>query len=281
MKINKTLFTCFVFWSTLAFSQDHYEHKISLGGSSGNKWYKLATIDLQGSYNSVIVDIDFYYVNTGTRYASKAYLRFREGPTYSNSDWQYTNRGTNTNVLKLKKIGSKAYELWGYSGGGWGHISTMAKVVKESSTLNFMLLSTPIVISNPNAYEDVPTKGDWSFPNGNLSINNNLGIGTTNPGTYKLAVNGKIRAKEVKVETGWADYVFKEDYDLPTLAEVERHIKEKGHLPNIPSANEVAKNGIQLGEMNKLLLEKIEELTLYTIQQQKEIEKLKTKIDKK
>jgi len=69
---------------------------------------------------------------------------------------------------------------------------------------------------------------------------------------------------------GWADYVFKEDYHLPTLEEVEKHIKEKGHLINIPSAKEVNDNGIQLGEMNKLLLEKIEELTLYIIKQEKD-----------
>ncbi|RDY60774.1 hypothetical protein DX873_00910 [Flagellimonas nanhaiensis] len=100
----------------------------------------------------------------------------------------------------------------------------------------------------------------------------NIGIGTTNPGTWKLAVKGKIRAEEIKVETGWADYVFDEDYHLPTLEEVEKHIQEKGHLINIPSAEEVEENGIQLGEMNKLLLEKIEELTLYTLQQQKEID---------
>ncbi|GMN06256.1 hypothetical protein MTsPCn5_16450 [Croceitalea sp. MTPC5] len=113
--------------------------------------------------------------------------------------------------------------------------------------------------------------------NGQISyFDGNLGIGTTNPGSYKLAVNGNIRAKEVKVETGWADYVFKEDYPLPSLKEVEKHIKEKGHLINIPSAKEVQENGIHLGEMNKLLLEKIEELTLYTIQQQKELQNQKT-----
>ncbi|WP_425237724.1 hypothetical protein [Ulvibacterium sp.] len=96
----------------------------------------------------------------------------------------------------------------------------------------------------------------------------NVGIGTTNIGTWKLAVGGKIRAEEVKVETNWADYVFAKDYDLPTLEEVEEHINEKGHLINIPSAAEVQANGIALGEMNKLLLEKIEELTLYILQQE-------------
>ncbi|MEL7003926.1 MAG: hypothetical protein AAFN93_14500 [Bacteroidota bacterium] len=94
-----------------------------------------------------------------------------------------------------------------------------------------------------------------------------------------MAVKGKIRAEEIKVETGWADYVFKEDYDLPTLEEVKDHIEEKGHLINIPSAIEVKENGIQLGEMNKLLLEKIEELTLYTLEQEKNLKSKNKRID--
>lgn len=93
-----------------------------------------------------------------------------------------------------------------------------------------------------------------------------VGIGTTAPGNYELAVNGEIRAKEIKVETAnWPDYVFTESHTLPTLEEVQRHIDEKGHLINIPSARDVKLNGIELGEMNRLLLEKIEELTLYIL----------------
>ncbi|WP_276090966.1 hypothetical protein [Pedobacter sp. JY14-1] len=99
----------------------------------------------------------------------------------------------------------------------------------------------------------------------------NVGIGTTNP-TEKLSVKGKIRAQEIKVElTGWADFVFAKDYKLPTLAETETHIKEKGHLPGIPSAAEVKENGVELGEMNKKLLQKIEELTLHLIEMDKEL----------
>ncbi len=111
-------------------------------------------------------------------------------------------------------------------------------------------------------------------------VTGNVGIGTSNPGSWKLAVKGKIRAEEIKVETGWADYVFKEDYDLPTLEEVEKHIKEKGHLINIPSAKDVEENGILLGEMNKLLLEKIEELTLYTLEQEERLAKQEKRLQK-
>ncbi len=114
-----------------------------------------------------------------------------------------------------------------------------------------------------------------------LSTTGGVGIGTGNTQGYKLAVAGGkgIIAEEVtvKLQANWPDYVFENRYNLPTLKEVENHIQEKGHLQNIPSAKEVAKNGIQLGEMNKKLLEKIEELTLYTIQQEKRIEKLETK----
>lgn len=115
----------------------------------------------------------------------------------------------------------------------------------------------------------------------NVDLNTgHVGIGTTTPDS-KLAVNGKIHAKEVKVDlVGWPDYVFENSYELPTLKEVEKHIAEKGHLPNIPSAKEVEKaGGIELGEMNKKLLEKVEELTLYTIQQDKELKKQSKEIE--
>ncbi len=117
--------------------------------------------------------------------------------------------------------------------------------------------------------------------NGDLIANGNVGIGTNDPGAYKLAVNGNVHAKEVTVDLiGWPDYVFEENYTLPTLSQVEQHIKEKGHLVNIPSAKEVEENGVQLGEMNKKLLEKIEELTLYAIAQQKQLKEQEARLKK-
>ncbi|OGS73311.1 MAG: hypothetical protein A3G95_06460 [Flavobacteria bacterium RIFCSPLOWO2_12_FULL_31_7] len=109
-----------------------------------------------------------------------------------------------------------------------------------------------------------------------------LGIGTTSfidgSDVYRLSVKGAIRAHEVKVYTTWADYVFKEDYKLPSLKEVEDYIKLNGHLINVPSAAQVEKEGIKVGEMTKIQQEKIEELTLYIIQQNKDIEELKNQV---
>lgn len=112
---------------------------------------------------------------------------------------------------------------------------------------------------------------------GLLVTSGNVGIGTENP-QNKLEVNGTIRAREIRVEALWSDFVFEKDYKLPTLKEVEMHIKEKGTLPNVPSEEIVKANGISVGETNALLLQKMEELTLYVIQQQKEIEELRIKI---
>jgi hypothetical protein len=111
-------------------------------------------------------------------------------------------------------------------------------------------------------------KGEVFLPGNSLwNGEGNVGIGTTDPRGYRLAVNGKIRAQEIKVEAApWPDYVFNKSYYLLTLQETENHIRENGHLPGIPTAEEVKNNGIDLGDMNAKLLQKIEELTLHLIE---------------
>jgi len=109
-------------------------------------------------------------------------------------------------------------------------------------------------------------------------------IGTTPmPGGYKLFVEEGILTEKVKVAikstTDWSDYVFATDYDLMPLSEVEAFTKENNHLPNVPSAKEMVENGLDVASMDAKLLEKIEELTLYLIEQKKEIEKLKTEVN--
>tara|TARA_B110000908_G_C10126573_1_gene390174 strand:- start:217 stop:954 length:738 start_codon:yes stop_codon:yes gene_type:complete len=141
------------------------------------------------------------------------------------------------------------------------------------------------IILNPTAADGSSTYGKSyvEIQGDGLRVSSgNVGIGTADTKGFKLGVHGKIAAEEVKVAlyNNWADFVFEKEYKLPTLKEVESHIKENGHLKDIPSAKEVAKNGIYLGEMNSKLLQKIEELTLYTIQQQKEIIEQKEKVEK-
>ncbi|WP_157986587.1 hypothetical protein [Chitinophaga alhagiae] len=104
----------------------------------------------------------------------------------------------------------------------------------------------------------------------------NVGIGTETPGTCKLAVEGTIGARKVKVtQQVWADHVFADTYSLPTLYELEAFVKAHKHLPEVPTEREVIANGVDLGEMNKTLLQKVEELTLYLIEHRKELDALK------
>lgn len=105
-----------------------------------------------------------------------------------------------------------------------------------------------------------------------------VGIGTLTPQSL-LAVNGQITAQKVKVTmTGWADYVFDKDYQLPSLQWLENYIKENRHLPDVPAADSITSKGLDLGEMNALLLKKLEEQTLYIIEMNKKIESLETKV---
>ncbi|ACU59998.1 hypothetical protein [Chitinophaga pinensis] len=114
-----------------------------------------------------------------------------------------------------------------------------------------------------------------------LTSTGTVGIGTTSTGVHKLAVEGSIGARKVKVTlTGWADFVFDPNYKLQPLSELENYIKTNRHLPDVPSATEVAKEGVDLGEMNKILLQKIEELTLHVIELEKKVKDLKAENNK-
>ncbi len=142
-------------------------------------------------------------------------------------------------------------------------------------------------VSDPTNPQDVATKAyvdanssgsQWTTAASDINFTGgNVAIGTTTiPSGYKLAVDGKIIAEEVLVElsTAWPDYVFESDYRLLTLEEIEKFIKSNKHLPEMPSAKEMEEKGIELGTMNSLLLKKIEELMLHTIEQEKKIDEL-------
>ena len=126
-----------------------------------------------------------------------------------------------------------------------------------------------------------PFKIDFAAPTNSFAMNTdgNIGIGTA-PTQYKLAVAGSIIAEEVivKLQSNWPDYVFRENYILDDLEDVKVFIKHNGHLKGIPSAEEIAQSGVNIAEIQKKLLQKIEELTLYIIKQNEDLIKLKNEI---
>jgi hypothetical protein len=109
-----------------------------------------------------------------------------------------------------------------------------------------------------------------------ITTNGNIAIGAVDPQGYKLAIAGKAIAEEivVKLQASWPDYVFEKNYNLRPLAEVETYINQNKHLPEVPAAKEMEANGVNVGEMNMLLLKKVEELTLYVIELEKKINSL-------
>jgi len=115
-------------------------------------------------------------------------------------------------------------------------------------------------------------------PAGNSFVKGGFSVGTTTlPTDYSFAVDGKAIMEEVQVEMSdtWPDYVFLENYELTPLSEIKTYVAKNHHLPDVPSADQVAADGINLGEMNALLLKKIEELTLHIIHLQDQINELK------
>lgn len=134
--------------------------------------------------------------------------------------------------------------------------------------------------SNQNAGFGIGPKG--GVHGLRMDAKGNVGIGTDLSSNqyngennyFKLSVNGSIRAKEIVVETNWADFVFADDYKLMSLDKVEDFIEENNHLPGVPSAKSISENGLKVAESQTIQMQKIEELTLYTIEQQKLIQSL-------
>jgi hypothetical protein len=206
--------------------------------------------------------------------------------------------GLNTGVMQFYTAGTDKISF------GWGNTNAFNETL--SIFTGSGLLSYPNVLGNKISFWRAGPNNDYgigintgvmqfftagtdkiAFGYGNtnafvekitfLTGSGQVGLGTTNIGSYQLAVNGSIHSKEVVVESAWADHVFADQYILKPLEEVEAFIKQHNHLPNIPSAKEIEEKGLPLGDVQKRMMEKIEELTLYVIELKKEIESLKMK----
>ncbi|WP_217607274.1 hypothetical protein [Chitinophaga sp. GbtcB8] len=194
-----------------------------------------------------------YFNGTGNNYFAGKIGISTTNPIFSLQSASYNNTGAASSFL-------------------WGQYYGTAVGVPGTSSSYYAFH----VISNVNQNAAGLTGGAKSLffvrPDGNI------GIGTTTP-QAKLAVNGDIFAQKIKVtQTGWPDYIFGEDYALPSLAVVEKYINEHKHLPDIPAASAVEKDGLDVGDMNKKLLQKVEELTLYIISLNKKNEALEQRL---
>ncbi|MFL9485706.1 hypothetical protein ACI6Q2_23185 [Chitinophagaceae bacterium LWZ2-11] len=180
-----------------------------------------------------------------------------------------------TGAITIRYSDASGGSLLSFASGG-----SSATFIQENWGLNLGGTSIqPVKIYNSSLLVGYGSGGN-DIGTGNLFVQNNVGIGTTTPGSYKLAVEGKIGARKIVVTQApnWPDYVFDSSYTLTPLAQIEQFIKDNKHLPDVPSAKEVAEKGLDVGDNQAVLLKKIEELTLYMIQQNKTIEELKNEV---
>ncbi len=208
------------------------------------------------------------HVNGNLRVEDRKIFLGSKQSLYADNNARVHITSNNTGITGLRlidKLGRRHGELYGSSGGKYfGLLDGDGQWSYFAAKDNY----TAFRINNSEKFR--------------INKNGQLLIGTTSaPGAYMLAIKGQMIAEGMRIRThsNWADYVFEADYPLLPLEELEAQIKLQKHLPGIPSAKEVATEGIDLGEMQTKLLEKVEELTLYLIEQNKLIQQQQIQID--
>jgi hypothetical protein len=268
------------------------------GGSVNGRWisgpYKLVT-------NCPDVKVGIGIVNPRSKLdvigitSSDAISIGADPSSMANDIFRFRIRGFNpTNTAKILEVSNTATTLFSVNNQGYSELNGQLAI---GSTNNATKLSIVAVANNTRLLElkrvnnVILTVDEVGLMNlkGRIELTGNMEI-TTSSNTpliiknssikiLQLDNNGLLHARRIKVDTDtWADFVFEKNYKLMPLNELQSFINENKHLPNVPSENEVVENGVDLVEMNKILLQKVEELTLYLLQQQKEIDELKEKV---
>ncbi|MFT4073835.1 MAG: tail fiber protein [Dysgonamonadaceae bacterium] len=286
----------FILCTILPFYEGFAQNIYTLGNTTNVKgWFKLGTLSLEQQGQDAVIRINGGIgYNASIDQNSEAVIHFRTSNTisvdngfYGSGSFYQTGRNSVVKTLRIVQISTSIWDFYAYMDKFSGEGATL---VFESASgtwnKNFEFVANPPSLGV--IYKDIQEElviqspffvGNQAyFPGGGIWSNSgNVGIGTTTP-DQKLTVNGKIHAQEIIVDLNVpaADYVFSKDYSLMPLHQVETFVKENSHLPEIPSASELKEKGLSVGEMQNKLLQKIEELTLYVIEQDKRIRALES-----
>ncbi|MCL6220759.1 hypothetical protein [Zunongwangia pacifica] len=261
---------------TFCYSQEIYKTS-NTAGNYINTWTKIVTVQLVNRYNFSNVNLRFQGGNAGVQNISVGDISFRVKQQAALGDAPVIQLELNTNYSsRLDKSDIKAIIVENSS------VLTKVELYLRIPVSWDDLVYTPLLVNGiaPEFHSQDGFKShlpsgqvvDCIFPN---AYKERMGIGTSDLGGNQLAVEGTIGAREVKVSTeNWADFVFEDQYSLPDLLDVEAYIDANKHLEGIPTEKQVTESGINLKEINIKLLEKVEQLMLYTIQQEKSIRAL-------
>ncbi|MFM1879700.1 MAG: hypothetical protein RLZZ241_2566, partial [Bacteroidota bacterium] len=271
---------------TINGAEAYYTGRIGIGNTNPNNAYAL---DVTGTINASDILIGGnalptspWTVTTGETYYSG---RVGIGNTNPNNAYALDVTGTinasdiliNGNPIAAgssvwTQSGSNAYFNSGNIGIGTNAPAYALDVAGTINATGILVNGSPITTGGGGgSVWSLNGGGDAFYSTGGVAVGTN-----TIPAGFAMAVAGAVISEGVTVslQGDWPDYVFDSEFSLPSLDQVARHIAEKGHLPNVPSADQIKKEGINLGEMNAILLQKIEELTLYALEQQKQIQNL-------
>lgn len=248
-------------------------------GTPINQNYAVGTIMASRGTSASFGRINIAHISTYSAYDGvAASFTGLDGDGGFNAVWKLkTCMYIGKKYLALEVPYSDAYHDQGYKFIGFTK-STAESMKAISYEKNGLPINTNLVSNIQNFNANLTSTNSVE----QLYITGSVGIGIANTNGAKLAVNGNIHAQQVTIDMkDWADYVFKEDHRLMELSEVEKFVLKNRHLPEIPSESQILTQGLDIGEMNKLLLKKVEELTLYLIEQNKKISVLEKKLDNK